>query len=162
METMDQQTTYATTEDVPEGLYLTDERGTVYRKEGTLLRWATGGGMGGGITHHRFRAATNAEIEQYEAKRAEAERYRKEQHDKEVALLAKYDLTHDDFCRFRSASEEGGVLHVRTRENGIGGRSIGAIRAPNFRDTETDDFDSTYQYYTFTPLARATPTTTEG
>jgi hypothetical protein len=152
-----------TTADLPEGSYWVEtlvfpkatSTSTVKAVDG-MLRWPGGGGYSGKLAANR-RPATPDEIAAYEALDADRRRQAAEHEAKENALLAAYGLSRSDFCRFRSVSEKDGALVVETRENGIGGRSIDAIRKGNLLDTGTDDGDSTYQWYRFAPLAAASP-----
>lgn len=97
----------------------------------------------------RFRDATPTQIAEFEAKESELAERRRLEHERESALLALCNLTHGDFCRFRSVHIEGNVLHVSTRENGVNDISVGAIRNPSFKSRENDDGDSTYAHYEF-------------
>jgi hypothetical protein len=99
----------------------------------------------------KIRPATQEEVEKYlaDVDRLATQRH---EHEKEVAtLLSLCGLTVSDFCRFRGVelSSDGKELYVWTRENGVEGRSVDAIRNPNYKSSGRDDGDSTYENYVF-------------
>lgn len=93
--------------------------------------------------------ATDEEIEAFERKEKERQDRRLEMHKKEKELLSLCGLSHNDFVRFRNVYKYENKLHVETRENGVGGRSVDAIRNENYITSHADSFDSTYEYYQF-------------
>lgn len=72
---------------------------------------------------------------------------------REKKLLALCGLKRSDFCRLRDVfidKDDPGILYVRTRENGIHGRSIEAIHNENYLDSQAEGCgDSTYEWYRF-------------
>jgi hypothetical protein len=98
-----------------------------------------------------YEAVTPEEIQHFEAEESRIKTERAERLRKETELLALCGLTHNDFARFRSVelSEDGTELFVATRENGMDQRSVAAIRNQNYKSSHADEFDSTYEWYTF-------------
>ena len=89
------------------------------------------------------------EIHKFERKEAEIAQNRALQNEKETKLLELCGLGHDDFVRFRGVYRDGEILHVETRENGVGARSSDAIKNPNYLRSYPDQFDTTYEYFEF-------------
>lgn len=67
----------------------------------------------------------------------------------ETILLTLCGLRAGDFCRLRDVFRDGNILYVSTRENGVGGRSVDAIRNQNYVSSRIDEGDSTYEWYEF-------------
>lgn len=88
-------------------------------------------------------------ITEYEKEEKQRKIIAQEKEKKEKELLSLCGLTHGDFVRFRCVWREGNELVVETRENGVHQRSVNAIRNVNYMSSEPDDFDITYEYYTF-------------
>lgn len=141
--------------------YVVLERTGVVRVLDGGYEFASGGQAYGGSAALRLdtaRAATDVEVAEFLAKRAEVEARRKCQAEDEAALLALCGLSHGDFSRFCSVYLDGDVLYVRTRENGTNTRSVGAIRNPAYLRSAADDFDSTYEDYEFLVPTSPEPT----
>ena len=138
-------------EEIPDGQYVTELNDPyVFKKQGDLLI-----GIGFQTTNHsdkRFVFALPDEIAKFENEIKEREVRAAEHLRKETELLSRYGLSHDDFQRFREVYAENNQLIVRTRENGMDLVSVEAIRKPNYVSQHTDEFDSTYEYYVFSPL----------
>jgi hypothetical protein len=92
---------------------------------------------------------TATEIMKYQEEVERREGVAQEQERKEKELLSLCGLVPEDFVRFRGVSREGNELVVETRENGVSMRSVNAIRNVNYISSKPDEFDRTYEYYTF-------------
>jgi hypothetical protein len=100
--------------------------------------------------------ATATEIMDYVVKEKQQEEQRIAREKRESELLALCGLKHEDFIRFRGVDRKDNILHVYTRENGIGERSSEAIKNPNYIESCPDDYDSTYEWYEFN-IPKASP-----
>jgi len=92
------------------------------------------------------------EINGFMAEVLRREEEEQKRNEKERELLALCGLKHDDFVRIRDVfidKNEPGVLCVSTRENGVNGRSVEAIRNSNYLSSEPDEGDRTYEWYRF-------------
>jgi hypothetical protein len=102
-----------------------------------------------------LRPATEDEIAAFAAQEAErvAAGAKRELEEQRILDFVGAGLTPSDFCRYRGASvsEDGKTVVVCTRENGIGGFSIDAVRkaGESLVGRTNDDGDSTYAYLTF-------------
>ena len=96
-----------------------------------------------------FVEATKEDIKKYHSEVKRLERNRQEIKARNKAILDKIGLTEGDFCRFREVSEDKDLIIVCTRENGVNGFSIEAVKSPYFVNRYNDEFDNTYAYYEF-------------
>jgi hypothetical protein len=133
--------------------YIVDGTSTCWYEDGSpnTLRYIGHGTSGGGVAEsiRNSRPATEHEVAEFQLMEAVRKREYEQQREAEAALLALCGLTHDDFCRFRGAWREDDNLFVSTRENGVDGVSVSAIRNPNYISQHPDDGDSTYETYVF-------------
>ena len=111
----------------------------------------------GGYPEDQSRPATQEEVNKVLAEIKRIEDYRADREAREAVLFAKIGLTAADFCRFRNITEEGDTCVVETRENGVDGFSLNAVRKAGERllSRVNDDGDSTYAYYTIKMLPEA-------
>jgi hypothetical protein len=93
--------------------------------------------------------ASPSEIDNFETIEKERKEKREKAKKAEANLLSLCGLTHDDFVRFRDVSRFQNILYVSTRENGMGERSIKAIKNKNYIRSQADDGDPTYENYEF-------------
>ena len=93
--------------------------------------------------------ASPEQIAAYEAEKSAIAARRLQQEWEEARLLTLVGLVPENFCRLRDVFISEGELVVSTRENGMGMRSVEAMRNPNYIDSHTDEGDSTYEWYRF-------------
>lgn len=109
------------------------------------------GGLSCNNLIHDIRPATESEIAWFKETRARVEAKQRGEEYEEAKLLSLCGLVHSQFVRFRQVykADDGKHLIVETRENGIGERSVKAIRNKNYVDSMPDRRDTTYEYYRF-------------
>lgn len=100
---------------------------------------------------HDIRPATAEQIAEFQKIRARVNGKAKKRKESEGSLLALCGLKRSDFIRFRAVykQDDGAHLIVETRENGVGKRSVKALKNPNYKESMPDSGDSTYEYYRF-------------
>ena len=137
---------------------LTDiKKKKLYKNEWGLIGYLKDGmlrGVGVSVSDSgRLCPVTKKECEDFYKRKKEfnARLKKKQEENQRILNLVGAGLLPSDFCRFREASEEKGKVIVCTRESGVNGFSLGAVKKAGDKlvGRTNDRGDQTYVYYEF-------------